>query len=106
MNGVLTRQDEDYIIISNGEDNNLSNILNHYYYADIPLHIKIANNYRSLLNEVGSIYLDRDEYKRYKYHVNGINIDKIIASNINNIIDITITEEKEDTGYGQRVYNS
>lgn len=107
MNGVLTKQNGEYIIANNGEDINLSNELKHFYYKDVPVHIQISDGKRSLVNErFGELYLDKNDNGKYVYHTNGINIEEIISNRICKLIDITITEEKKEADYEQKIYNS
>jgi len=90
--GVLVTENGKYKIYSNGEDVDLSDVLSKYYFAETKIRIKISNNRRQLLHESGELYYDRDSNKKYRLHINGINLEKILLNNFNDLITIEIQE--------------
>lgn len=91
--GVVTKLDNDYVLYTNGEDINLNYILKDLYMKYANTHIKINNDARQLLNEEGEIYLDRDDKKQYKLHINNINVENLLQQNLYKLIDIKIDSE-------------
>lgn len=102
--GVLTKVDNDYILTGNGEDINLSTDLDLYYMKDTDLHIKITNSKRTLLNESGAYYLDKNSRKEYVYHLNDIDISEILKNTLHDLVEITI-EEVPGTGVVRNAVN-
>jgi hypothetical protein len=95
-NGVLNKRDGEFILISNDEDINLSKEFKIFYMKDVDLHIKITNSKRTLVNEYGAFYLDRDSKKQYRYHLNDLNIESILDNTLNDLLEVIIgTEELE-----------
>lgn len=109
INGVLTKQNNQYIIINNGEDINLSNELEHYYLKDTPLHLQISDGKRIIVNESGELFFAKDASGKWVYHFNWINIEDIFDRKIGSLIEVAIaviTKEKEESEYGQKIYAS
>jgi hypothetical protein len=95
--GVLVRENGEFVLINNGEDLSLTAELHYFWQKDIPLHITINNDVRTLLNEKGDFYLDRENKdSKYQYHINDISLEKILNNNINNFIKLEIEETAED----------
>jgi hypothetical protein len=90
--GVLSTDKGQYKIYSNDEDIDISYILKYHYYKESQLHIKISNSVRVILNEYGDLYMDRDTNRKYKYHINGRNLEQILNNNLNKLLEITISE--------------
>lgn len=99
--GVLIKDNGEFVLMNNGEDLSLTAELHYFWQKDIPLHITINNDVRTLLNEKGAFYLDRldreNKNSKYQYHINGINVEKILNNNINNYVELEIEETTEDT---------
>lgn len=94
--GVVNKVNNEFILFTNGEDQNIIYILKDLWQNYIPVHIKINNDVRSLLNEKGEIYYDKDVNNKYTLHINNINIEGILLNNLYKLIDIRI-ESEEDT---------
>jgi hypothetical protein len=58
------------------------------------------------MDETDVLYLDKNENGRYKYHMNGINIEKVINSTLNNVINITINKIEGKQEDGQEIYKN
>lgn len=88
--GVLTRAYGEYILLTNGEDINLTNVLTELYEGYETVHMTIKNDMRELLNQTSDLYKDETSDFEYEFHINGLNIEQILNDNLNGLIDVTI----------------
>lgn len=102
--GVLNKINGKYILYNNSEDINLSKDFDIFWRGETKIHIVMNNDVKTILNECGDIYLDKDEKMYYRYHINGINIEEIFNNHLQELItvDIDILDvDREEINYVQ-----
>jgi hypothetical protein len=101
LNGTLTKTGEGYILYTYNSELNLNEVLKTFWQLDTPVHIKIESDTRTLLDEKNcDIYFARDEKKKYKYHINGINIENILEHALFKLLYVIVETEREDSTDG------
>ncbi len=92
--GILTKTATGYILFNYQCELNLNNELKSFWKTGRQVHIKIDSDDRILLNEnCCDIYYDRDnKSKKYQFHINGRNIEKILEHALFKQLYITIEE--------------
>lgn len=99
--GVITKRHDGYILFTHKSEINMSEELKHFWKLDVPVHITIESETRKMLNEDKcEIYYDKDADKKYKLHINDINLEQILEGSIGKQLDITIRWNNVDTNGG------
>lgn len=100
--GVLSKTSRGIILFTHKSELNFSLELKHLWQLGCPIHIKIESDTRKLLHENDcEIYYDRDSNRKYKLHINAINIEDVLESAIGKQLYIhisytTVSEERKD----------
>lgn len=86
--GKLTMNDEGEYII---DKINLTKLLNKIYYSNSPtLSIVIDSNTRTLFDEIGELYLDKDDFGIYCWHIDGECLESVLFNNTETMLEIYI----------------
>ena len=95
FNGILDyNENADYVLESTQGSFNISSILNKVYYADTnSISVKIMDGCKTLFNEEGNIYLKKDQFGIYSYHIDGENLEQKLFNNTGKELEITILAE-------------
>ena len=101
--GVLTKTSRGYTLFTHKSEVNLSDELKYFWQLDRPIHRIIESESRRLLDECKcEIYYDKDNNKKYKFHINGINIEDIFENSIGRQLDIALNFESGDIEHGSK----
>jgi len=109
--GVLSKTSQGFILFTHKSELNFTQELKNIWQLAIPVHIKIETEDIKLLHENDcEIYLDRDSQRKYKYHVNDINIEDVLESAIGkqlyiNISYITSNIDRKDNYNDAGIHN-
>jgi hypothetical protein len=102
--GVLTKEKDSFILFTHKSEIDLSQELKDLWKKEIPVHIIIESEERSLMNEDKcELYYDKDKDNKYKLHINDVNIEEILNKSLYKRLDITLTYRSEDSEYGTKL---
>lgn len=78
---------------------NLTKLLNKIYYSNSPtLSIVIDSDSRTLLNAKGDLYLDKDNFGVYCWHIDGECLESVLFNNTETMLNISISTRVETGG--------
>ena len=75
---------------------NLTKVLEKIYYSERPfLSITVKSETRTLFKSKGELYLDKDDYGIWCWHVNGECLESVLFNHTEEVVDIIIDTNVE-----------
>jgi len=106
-NGTVDKTSKGYLLYNQFYEGNITNELKSFWQTGLPIHIRIENDNRTLMDQTDrEIYYDKNEKGKYQLHVNDVNVEDVLERAINKQIYITVDIGK-DIKYGTaNIHNS